>query len=216
MKRPFAAAFLAVNAVWTSALLASPFLLPAGTVRGLDGTAHLMDYSDLWKPLPRIPGIIYALGDLICHQRETRSFLAHGNQFPVDARLLAAFLASNAGLGVALLAPGLVAGAKEDEQAASSFLKSRPWPNGIRRHASLLLLATALGPTAVDGVLEGFTNYESSNGIRTLTGALLGFGGALWIALLLDDLARPTLAPAATALPERHEQTREPSPPRYG
>jgi len=70
-----------------------PFLYPAGTFVHLDGSPSLMDHD--WSPYGA-GGLLYALGDLLCHQETARSFVFNGNQMPIcirDVGLLAGLVA---------------------------------------------------------------------------------------------------------------------------
>lgn len=60
-----------------------PFLYPVGTFVHLDGSPSLMDHD--WSPYGA-GGLLYALGDLLCHQEFARSFVLNGNQMPVCIR----------------------------------------------------------------------------------------------------------------------------------
>lgn len=190
MPRPFATVFL-VLAVGVAALwVAAPYLVPAGSERGLDGAANVMDHRERWDALPPVPGFAYRLGDLVCHQMDARSLHANGNQFPVDARLLPMAVASVPGFAWALRAPAAPA------SEAVAALVPVGWPAPLRRRLATWVLLVALAPTAIDGLLERVTSYVSSIPMRVATGSLLGFAGALWLAVSFDALARPDLPSA--------------------
>lgn len=183
--------FLLLNAVWTFAMLVAPYTLSDGTVRGLHGRSNVLDYSALWRSLPWYAAATYAFGDINCHQMESRSLLLNGNQLPVDARMTAMFIAANLGLLAVLLVPQL---ARARDEAV--FLVPARWraawqtPRARGLLLALLLLA-GLVPTAIDGFAQLLTTYESTNALRLLTGAFLGFFGALWTGLVFDSLVSP-------------------------
>lgn len=202
---PFALAFLAANLLVTTGLLIAPYTVAPESAIHLDGFVGLRDHADRWAAFPLLPRTVYGFGDLVCHQMEDRSLHAHGNQFPVDARMLAMFVAGNLGFLWVLRTP------------------ARPWardmaadllPPSIRNHfriperrrwALIGLLLLGLVPTALDGGLQLATPYESTNPLRLATGTLLGFFGAAWLALVFDALAHPGLA-LASAPPTKQDR----------
>lgn len=99
--------------------------------------------------------LTYTLGDVICHQRASRSLFINGNQMPVCSRCFAIFLSF--GLSLLLL----------------SFIKLKLPP--------YVYLATLL-PLFVDGTLQLLTTYESTNLVRIVSGCLAGFGSAYLLA----------------------------------
>lgn len=208
-RKPLVLAFLLLNALWTFAMVAAPFTLPPGTVRGLDGNANVIDHWDRWQALPWYGAITYAFGDLNCHQMETRSLLAHGNQLPVDARMTAMFITANLGFLLVLTVPSR-------PRARDAAWLLMPTPMRGRRDSSqgrlaglTILLLIGLVPTAVDGFAQLLTPYESNNALRLATGALLGFFGALWAGLLFDSLTTPPPWPRASAAPTQEPQRQD-------
>lgn len=190
-RRPFSLAFLLVNLALAGLFVTAPLGAPAGSLRGLDGAVNLVDHADRWSALPTWAGVAYAIGDLTCHQMESRSLHVGGNQFPVDARMLAMFTAGNVGFVMALRPP-------DGPYARDSLLGWIPDRLGARlnspprrKYALALLLAASLLPTAIDGTVQLVTPYESTNALRLITGAVLGLGGALWLGLVFDALAHP-------------------------
>jgi uncharacterized membrane protein len=170
------------------ALLAAPLALPPETVRGLDGRANIVDYGARWSALPLWSGLVYGFADLLCHQMEDRSWIINGNQFPVDARMAAAF----AGATLALLA---ALGRPDATRFSSAFLgilrAAHAVPEGRRTHIVVALEALLIGPALVDVALQAFTAYESTNAMRAATGLLLGLGAGLLFAAALRFLLSP-------------------------
>lgn len=191
--KPAVLVLLALNAAWTFALVAVPFAVPEGTVRGLDGRTNVVDYWPAWQALPWYAAAAYAFGDLNCHQMETRSLVLHGNQLPVDARMTGMFVAANLGLLGVLALPTR----PRARDMAVGLLPATWRPYWYRPGRRRLLLAAipVLGgaPALVDWGLQLLTAYESTNLLRLLTGSLLGFSGALWVGLLYDSLLAPRL-----------------------
>lgn len=72
--------------------IAVPFLYPEGTFVDLDGSPAHMDHD--WSSYG-LGGLVYALGDFLCHQSFTRSIIINGSQMPIcvrDVGLLAGFV----------------------------------------------------------------------------------------------------------------------------
>lgn len=142
------------------ALLIAPLSLPAGSIGGLDGSIGTLDHGDDLNDVPWPQRAVYLLGDVNCHQQADRSFFVNENQMPFCARDL-----------------GLLAGAALGLAAFVILERRVTW-------AWLLVL---LVPMAVDGVLQAITDYESSNVLRLLTGALAGFAAGYGAGTLIAD-----------------------------
>lgn len=84
-------------AILTLIMLAAPFALPYGELLHLDGSPSVMDHD--WSGYG-VAGVVYALGDLLCHQELARSFMLNGSQLPVCARDLGLLMGFTAGLAV--------------------------------------------------------------------------------------------------------------------
>lgn len=161
-----------VASLWAVGLLAAPFLLPAHTVGPLDGRANFMDHGDTWRSMPWLPAAVYSVGDFVCHQMAGRSWTLHGNQLPVDVRLLAASLGAPFGLlAAAFVRPS--ARLRDTLARLTTHRSAAKAVHGRGRHVAAAW-AVALLPTALDGGLELFTGYESTGALRFATGLLLG------------------------------------------
>lgn len=71
---------------------AAPFLAEQGIATGLDGRIGAIDHGGLWSSMDPVSHIAYLVGDFMCHQESTRSFVLNGNQMPFcirDVSLLA-------------------------------------------------------------------------------------------------------------------------------
>ena len=128
-------------------VLLSPLTLSSGSVPGLDGSIGSVDNWDELQSMPPLQRLVYAVGDLNCHQQADRSFFLNNNQLPVCARDLG-------------ILSGLIMGL-----AAYLF---------VRRPVRWALLLLLLIPMALDGGAQALTSYESSNLIRAATGCLAG------------------------------------------
>jgi uncharacterized membrane protein len=137
----------------------SPMTLQSGSVPGLDGRIGSVDNWDELQGMPPLQRLVYAVGDLNCHQQADRSFFLNGNQLPVCAR------------DVGILG-GLIVGL-----AAYMF---------VRRPVRWCLLLLLLVPMALDGGAQALTSYESSNLIRAVTGCLAGLGLGWGVGMLVE------------------------------
>lgn len=174
---------LLADAAWGVAMVAAPATLAPGTVAGLDGRENHLDHAGLWASLPLPHALVYAVGDVLCHQKDWRSLHANGNALPVDERMTSIFAAALLGLALGLRA------------APSPFVTDAlrgALPRGLdarvpaaRARAALLLgglVALALLPAAVDVLWENLAGRESTRPIRFATGALAGVAGGLVLA----------------------------------
>ena len=157
------------------ALFISPFLEPAGTFRMLDGSAGIMDHSDLWGSVNLFSGSIYGLGDALCHQMESRSIILNGSQMAFCVRDTCTILGMVAGLVATFFVP-------------KEFIKQK---------ATWFIIGILAIPTFIDwGVQYAFDlNVMFTTAI---TGLMLGFAIAmtLWklILRMFDEVLRPERA----------------------
>ena len=133
-------------------IVVTPLLYPPGTFSGLDGRPGLMDHD--WDGYGA-GGIVYAIGDLLCHQEATRSFFLNGNQLP--------FCIRDVGLLIGLVG-GLTVIYREG-------LSSREFK---RLMFGLLLLV----PTVAEYAVEHVYDMDLPE-LRFILGIVSGFGAAL-------------------------------------
>ena len=133
-------------------IVVTPLLYPPGTFSGLDGRPGLMDHD--WGGYGA-GGIVYAIGDLLCHQEAARSFFLNGNQLP--------FCIRDVGLLIGLVG-GLAVVYREG-------LSSREFK---RLMFGLLLLV----PTAAEYAVEHVYDMDFPE-LRFILGIVSGFGAAL-------------------------------------
>lgn len=181
----------AAAGAWLALLVAAPLLLDPGTVTGLAGHENHLDHLDRWLELPLVPGAVYAVGDLLCHQTASHSLALGGNQLPVDARLTGIFAGALVGLAVAArprlprrtfrLGAGLL--------RAAGLPRAR-WPGTPTRQAVLALGAVALmqAPAALDVGVQALTGYTSTNATRVATGLVAGLAGGATLGVGLHVL----------------------------
>jgi uncharacterized membrane protein len=126
--------------------------------------------------------LIYAFGDLTCHQMAGHSFFLNGNQMPVCSRCIGIYM------GMCLI--GAVAVYRVPLGGFVEALLSLLFPKGIERYGNrwILLFSACLlltCPLTIDGLVQYFTTYESWNGLRVATGFLFGIAeGAVIIAIV--------------------------------
>ena len=170
-----------------------------GTVRHKDANANMLDHSNFWNTLPVYPRIIYYFGDFNCHQIEHRSFVINGNQMPMCARDAGIFMGLAVGLIIPIILPATI--------TASEIILTlfpRKLSNKIRRTderirkrtgfdvrfspllgISSVLLALSM---VIDGSVQMFSSYESTNLIRLITGLLFGFISFLWFSAYIHSV----------------------------
>ncbi|UAL07121.1 MAG: DUF2085 domain-containing protein [Candidatus Methanogranum gryphiswaldense] len=131
-----------------------PIFHDYGTYRGLDGVAGKFDHLDLWTSTDPFTAFIYGLGDLFCHQEESRSFMINGSQMPFCSRDISIFI-------------GIIIGLVSWE-----ILQLYADPKGKVEvvFASLLILIMIM-----EWIIE---NQSGSNMLffRVVTGTMAGFG----------------------------------------
>lgn len=162
---PDKAAFVAavILLAWFAGNVASPFLLPAGTVDfGEDGAVgddeHAVEIAAMDSAFARF---FYSAGDANCHQLAHRSFFLNGNQMPFCARCTSIFL-------------GLVAGT-----ALLIFLSIE---------LNIFWIILGLVPMALDGGIQLLRiGYESTNGTRFATGLLAGIVTGIALGYIVSE-----------------------------
>jgi len=135
-----------------AAIVLAPFAFPFGTFVHLDGSPSMMDHD--WSGYG-IGGMIYALGDLLCHQDMARSFILNGSQLP--------FCGRDVGLLI-----GFVAGILIDIRMRTVLSSSRMLLVGI-----LLMVLTA-----AEWALEMAAGFDSQE-LRFILGIISGIGAAM-------------------------------------
>jgi uncharacterized membrane protein len=109
-------------------------------------------------------GAVYLSGSLLCHQRPERSFYLWGVQFPVCARCAGIYTGAALGVIAALV-------------RTNALVRLKPHPADVTTARLTLFIAAA--PTALTLVYEWTTGVTPSNGIRALSGLILGAAAAI-------------------------------------
>ena len=132
-------------------------MAPYGSFRMLDGSPGMIDGG--WEGHGPV-GIIYALGDLFCHQEEWRLYVLNGSQLPFCIRDVGIF----AGLSVGFLMAFRLGGRCSDRRIPA---------------LGLVLIAIMVAEWGVE------TTGPDMPSLRMLTGVLAGLGASLIMAWLL-------------------------------
>ena len=112
-----------------------------------------------------------------CHQMPERSFFFKGYQFPLCARCTGIAL----GYIVALVCLPFCALSRKGVRRGASC------GHVSRRFVALML------PLAIDGTVQYFTPYESTNFRRVVSGFLYGFSFTSLILYIILDYIRPQI-----------------------
>ena len=148
--------FLTLFVIIAVSLVITPFLEPCGSLRALDGTPGVMDHWNIWTSMNGFGGSVYALGDLLCHQMESRSFMLNGSQMAFCVRDVSVIAGMTAGLALTFIID-------------SKYVKDkRAW------YATAVLMI----PTVIDWAVQYATGFESLL-TTSVTGIMLGLAVAL-------------------------------------
>ncbi|MEE2812814.1 MAG: DUF2085 domain-containing protein [Candidatus Thermoplasmatota archaeon] len=180
-----------------------PALMPTGSVPELSGRANMLDYAndDSWGNKNHAENseighdqsahggnfswmelnnpyfsIIYAFGDLNCHQKHERSWTVNENQMPICVRDVGIFLGltlgawwfSRRGFNRWTLRDTFLT-LLPDKRIESLYVVDR------RMKAMLLIGFVMCLPVILDGGIQAITSYESNNPLRLITGLPFGF-----------------------------------------
>jgi uncharacterized membrane protein len=137
--------------------------LTRGSIKDLSGMTGVSDNQKTIEDLPFPWGVVYDMGDRLCHQKAERSFFINGNQMPFCSRCTAIWLGIAVGLGVMIF---------YKIKLTSKFL---------------FLIFLGFIPIFIDGFGQLFGFWESSNIIRVLTGLLVGVVSGIAIGMIIDE-----------------------------
>ena len=136
----------------------TPLLYPYGTFVDLDGRAGILDHD--WGGYGA-GGVVYAIGDMLCHQEAARSFFLNGSQL--------AFCIRDVGLLIGLII-GQVMTVREG-------MKSR-------ENKRLFIGIVLLVPTAIEYACEHAFDMDLPR-LRFILGIVSGFGAAMILSYAL-------------------------------
>lgn len=153
-------AVLISAAALTVLMFAAPFSAPYGAYAGLGGSIGITDRR--WSIF--FPDVLYAFGDMVCHQQEGRSLILNGSQMPLCARCTFAIIGAVLGALTVLLHKGL--SAKRAMIAGSILIATAAADWAVQAFlgtAFILSLAVtgAAGGTGLSVLLYGYLEYGS-------------------------------------------------------
>ena len=138
-------------------------MLEPGVTGDLSGSVGLYDNKEVIQKMNPINKIVYYLGDVNCHQLSHRSYEYNNNQMPFCARDVGIF----AGLSIGFI-----------------------FSLGRRIELTLPIVILSLLPIGLDGTIQLFTDYESTNPKRIITGLIAGIATGIALKIIADSLDR--------------------------
>jgi len=153
--------FLSLTAFWTLLILTSPLIITNDETGDLSGSVGIYDNKEVIQNMNPLSKLVYYIGDLNCHQLSHRSYEYNNNQMPFCARDVGIFT-------------GLTFG----------FV----WSLGRRIELTLPIIILALIPIGLDGTIQLFTDYESTNIRRVVTGLIAGIVTGISLKIIADSL----------------------------
>jgi uncharacterized membrane protein len=142
-------------------ILTSPLIITNGETGDLSGRVGIYDNKEVIQNMNPLSKLIYYIGDLNCHQLSQRSYEYNENQMPFCARDVGIF----AGLTFGFV-----------------------WALGRRIELTLPMIILALIPIGLDGTIQLFTDYESTNIRRVVTGLIAGIVTGISLKIIADSL----------------------------
>ena len=146
--------------IWLALIFIAPLTLPSGSVDDLDGKIGNMDNTDVISEMNPLAAVMYALGDINCHQMTSNSFYLNGNEMPFCVRDTGIFI-------------GLAIGSLISLFFAPKF-----------RWTALIILIL---PILIDGGAQMVSDYVSFNELRLVTGILCGIGVTYFLGYLAEN-----------------------------
>lgn len=89
---------IVILAVVLIAIFVAPFTVPFGYVTEMDGSIGMIDHSGTWSEMNIFADLVYSIGDVVCHQEMSRTFMLNGNQLAVCSRDVSILAGMFAGL----------------------------------------------------------------------------------------------------------------------
>ena len=155
--------FLSITCFWALLILTSPLILDEGETGDLSGSVGIYDNKEVIQDMNPINKMVYYLGDLNCHQLSDRSYEYNENQMPFCTRDVGIFVGLALGFIFAI---------------------------GRKIELTLPLVILSLVPIGLDGTIQLFTDYESTNIKRIVTGMIAGFVTGIALKIIADSLER--------------------------
>jgi uncharacterized membrane protein len=149
--------------MWSLLQFFAPLILPSNSVGELDGVVGFTDNYNKIENMSAPWNSIYNCGDVLCHQKEDRSFFINGNEMPFCARCTAIWFGLVIGLGFMI------------------FYKIN------LDEKFILILFIGLIPIGIDGFGQLLNLWESNNIIRVTTGIFIGFICGTAMGIIVDE-----------------------------
>ena len=149
--------------IWTILIFISPFMVDKGKASDLSGVVGSYDNKNIIKEMNPISKTVYYLGDVNCHQLSNRSYSYNNNQMPFCARDVGIFMGLSLGFTYSLRK---------------------------RIELTLPLVILSLIPIGIDGTVQLFTDYESTNTKRVITGFIAGVTTGIALNIIANSLDR--------------------------
>ena len=156
--------FFLILFIFSFLQIISPLLLPSGSIPDLSGMVGMKDNDHAIESMPIPLNFLYSCGDRLCHQKAERSFFLNDNQMPFCSRCSAIWIGLVIGLGILIFYTIVL-----DEKF-------------------LYLILLSFIPIGVDGVGQLIGLWESTNGIRVITGVIVGITCGMAIGIIIDEL----------------------------
>ena len=191
---------LGVAGFFLTSFFLAPLTVSSDTINSLSGRANVFDYATkdgwgswgnkqlandndrvdakifAWSEINPYAAVIYAFGDLNCHNKHERSWNLNGNQLPVCTRNIGIFLGA-ALAGIFFFRRGLNRWTIRDTMLSTLPTITQEWiySNNQRNLIVCSLAAICILPLVLDGGIQALTSYESTHLLRLITGLPFGF-----------------------------------------
>ena len=156
--------FFIVFFIWILLQFLAPLTLPKGSVSDLSGLVALEDNGAIVEDMNFPWNVVYATGDVLCHQKAERSFFINENEMPFCSRCTAIWLGIAIGLGFMIF---------YQIQLNEKFI---------------FAILLSIIPIGVDGLGQLFGFWESTNIVRVITGLLIGVVCGVALGVIVDEI----------------------------
>lgn len=151
--------------IWALLQFLGPIVLPEKSIRDLSGFVCILDNKEITEKLPFPFNLVYACGDLMCHQKAERSFFINNNQMPFCVRCTAIWLGLALGIGLMI------------------FYKFE------LNQKSFILIVAAIAPLMIDGLGQFVGLWTSTNLSRFATGIIAGLACGFAVVFVIEELS---------------------------
>lgn len=149
--------------IWALVQFLAPITIQKNSIQNLSGQVVIYNNEILIEKIDFPWNNIYYAGDILCHQKEERSYFINGNQLPFCSRCTAIWLGFPIGVAFVFL---------YKLKLSEKFL---------------LLLFIGITPMAIDGIGQLINLWESTNLLRVITGLVVGIICGLSIGVIINE-----------------------------